>query len=129
MISLVTGITTQGLASQPQDVPALEPSAHPPDLGAERPPALEGAWQSAAYTTASNTVWSARLIGGTVTASVGGSVVTIAILGAIDAFDQRERPSVGVRSPERTAVGATEVGVLMEMARCLRDISAGRVPR
>jgi hypothetical protein len=44
------------------------------------------------------------------------------------AFDQRERPSVGVRSREWTAVGATEVDVLREMARCLRELGAGRVP-
>jgi hypothetical protein len=43
-------------------------------------------------------------------------------------FLQRERPSVGVRSREWTAVGATEVECLLEMARCLREISAGRVP-
>jgi hypothetical protein len=44
------------------------------------------------------------------------------------AFDQRERPSVGVRSREWTAVAETEAGVLREMARCLREIGAGRVP-
>jgi hypothetical protein len=43
-------------------------------------------------------------------------------------FDQREHPQVGVRSREWTAVGATEVEVLREMARCLREIGAGRVP-
>jgi hypothetical protein len=44
------------------------------------------------------------------------------------AFDQRERPSVGVRSREWTAFGAAEVEVLREMARCLREVGAGRVP-
>jgi hypothetical protein len=45
------------------------------------------------------------------------------------AFDQRERPSVGVRSREWTAVAATEVEVLLEMARCLRELGEGRVPQ
>jgi hypothetical protein len=44
------------------------------------------------------------------------------------AFDQREQPKVGLRSREWTAVGATEVDVLREMARCLRELGAGRVP-
>jgi hypothetical protein len=45
------------------------------------------------------------------------------------AFDQRERPSVGVRSREWSAVGATEIGVLNEMARCLLELGHGRAPR
>ncbi len=40
-----------------------------------------------------------------------------------------ERPSVDIRSGKWTAIGATEVECLVEMARCLREISAGRVPR
>jgi hypothetical protein len=43
------------------------------------------------------------------------------------AFDPTERAIVGVRSLEWTAVGATEMDVLVEMARCLREISEGRV--
>jgi hypothetical protein len=45
------------------------------------------------------------------------------------AFDQREHAKVGVRSREWTAVGATELDCLLEMARCLRQLGAGRVPR
>lgn len=44
------------------------------------------------------------------------------------AFDPSERPKVGKRSREWTAVGHTEVACVMEMARCLREISAGRWP-
>ena len=45
------------------------------------------------------------------------------------AFDPSERPKVGLRSREWTAVTQTEEGVVREMARCLRGISAGRVPK
>ena len=45
------------------------------------------------------------------------------------AFDPSEKAHVGARSREWTAVAPTEVGVVREMARCLREISAGRVPR
>jgi len=45
------------------------------------------------------------------------------------AFDQRERAVNGARSREWTAIGATEVECLQEMARCLRELGAGRVPR
>jgi hypothetical protein len=45
------------------------------------------------------------------------------------AFDPTERVVVGVRSREWTAVGAGEVDVLREMARCLGEIGADRVPR
>ena len=45
------------------------------------------------------------------------------------AFDPSERPSVGLRSREWTAVGATELEVVVEMARCLREINEGRAPR
>ena len=40
----------------------------------------------------------------------------------------REVAKVGVRSREWTAIGATEVDCLLEMARCLREIGAGRAP-
>lgn len=45
------------------------------------------------------------------------------------AYDPSERPMVGLRSREWTAVAATEEGVVLEMARCLREIAAERVPR
>jgi hypothetical protein len=45
------------------------------------------------------------------------------------AFDPSERPVVGVRKREWTAVAQTEVGVLREMARCPAMIRAGRVPK
>ncbi len=44
------------------------------------------------------------------------------------AFDPGERPVVGLRSREWTAVGATEVEAVAEMARCLREIKEGRAP-
>ncbi|MDP8904040.1 MAG: hypothetical protein M3N29_01765 [Chloroflexota bacterium] len=45
------------------------------------------------------------------------------------AFDQSERAVVGRRRREWTAVGPTELGVVLEMARCLREISEGRWPK
>lgn len=45
------------------------------------------------------------------------------------AFDPSERAVVGVRSREWTAVASTEEGVVREMARCLGEIGARRVPR
>lgn len=45
------------------------------------------------------------------------------------AFDTTERPRAGHRSREWTAVHPTQEGVLREMARCLRELAAGRVPR
>jgi hypothetical protein len=45
------------------------------------------------------------------------------------AFDPSERAKLGLRSREWTAVHPTEEGVVREMARCLREISAGRVPK
>ncbi len=45
------------------------------------------------------------------------------------AFDPSERPSVGLRSREWTAVGVSEVGVVAEMARCLRELGRGRARR
>ena len=44
------------------------------------------------------------------------------------AFDPRERAHVGHRSREWTAVASTELGVIRELARCLRLIREGRVP-
>ena len=45
------------------------------------------------------------------------------------AFDPSERPVVGLRSREWTAVGSSELEVVVEMARCLREIGAGCVPQ
>lgn len=45
------------------------------------------------------------------------------------AFDPTERPKVGHRSREWTAVRPTQIGVIRSMARCLRQFEAGRVPR
>lgn len=45
-----------------------------------------------------------------------------------NAFDPAERLKVDLRSREWTATGETEVAVVRELARCLREISAGRVP-
>ena len=45
------------------------------------------------------------------------------------AFDPSERAKVGLRSREWTAVARTELGAVREMARCLREIGAGRVSR
>ncbi len=45
------------------------------------------------------------------------------------AFDTTEQAVVGKRSREWTAVHPTEVGVVREMARCLRERGAGRWPR
>ncbi len=41
------------------------------------------------------------------------------------AFDPSERPKVGLRSREWTAVSQSEEGVVREMARCLREIAGG----
>jgi hypothetical protein len=48
---------------------------------------------------------------------------------ALYAWDARERPKVGVRSREWIAKASTELGVVIEMARCLGEIREGRVPR
>jgi hypothetical protein len=45
------------------------------------------------------------------------------------AFDPRERPTVGWRSRERTAVASTEVGAIREMTRCLRELGEGHAPK
>jgi hypothetical protein len=44
------------------------------------------------------------------------------------AYDPRDKPRVGKRSREWTATGRTEVDCVREMARCLREIGAGRMP-
>lgn len=43
------------------------------------------------------------------------------------AFDPTEKPKVGQRSREWTAVGQTEVECVREMARCLREFGEGRM--
>ena len=48
---------------------------------------------------------------------------------AMYAFDRTEKAHIGRRSREWTAVGQTEEECIFEMARCLRENSAGRVPR
>lgn len=45
------------------------------------------------------------------------------------AFDPSERAVQGQRKREWTAVAQTEEGVVLEMARCLREISEGSVPK
>ena len=45
------------------------------------------------------------------------------------AYDPRERPMAGARSREWTAIGNGEIEVVRAMARCLREIAAGSVPR
>ena len=48
---------------------------------------------------------------------------------AMYAFDTTQKPHVGRRSREWTAVDQTEEECIREMARCLRDIGEGRVPK
>ncbi len=45
------------------------------------------------------------------------------------AFDPSERPKVGPRRRQWTAVAPTEEGVVREMARCLAELREGRTPR
>ena len=45
------------------------------------------------------------------------------------AFDPAEIAHVGIRKREWTAIAATEADVVAEMARCLAEVSAGRVPK
>ena len=45
------------------------------------------------------------------------------------AFDPSERPVVGKRSRESTAMGQSELHCLKVMARCLSEIRAGRWPK
>lgn len=44
------------------------------------------------------------------------------------AFNPLERAQVGVRSREWTAVAPTKLGVIRELACCMRLIREGRVP-
>ncbi len=48
---------------------------------------------------------------------------------SIYAFDATERPNVGRRTREWTAVAPTQVRVIREMARCLGEFARGRVPK
>lgn len=45
------------------------------------------------------------------------------------AYVPHERPVAGRRQREWLAVAPSEVEVVREMARCIREIAAGRVPR
>jgi hypothetical protein len=45
------------------------------------------------------------------------------------AFDPSERPVVGIRSREWTAVASTELGVIRELAPCLRANADGKAPK
>ena len=45
------------------------------------------------------------------------------------AFDPARWASVGVRGREWTATADPELGVLLDMARCLRELGLGRVAR
>lgn len=45
------------------------------------------------------------------------------------AYDPSEKAVVGVRKREWTAIADTEEAVVREMARCLREIAAGRSPK
>jgi hypothetical protein len=45
------------------------------------------------------------------------------------AYDPSERPQAGHGSRDWTAVADSEVGVVRETARCLREIREGRVPQ
>jgi len=44
------------------------------------------------------------------------------------AYDPAERPKVGKRSREWTAIAPAEVECVLEMARCLVELRAGRWP-
>jgi hypothetical protein len=45
------------------------------------------------------------------------------------AFDPKEKPKVGKRSREWTAIGKTDVECVREMAYCLRELREGRWPK
>ncbi len=45
------------------------------------------------------------------------------------AFDPAESAVMGKRKREWTAVAPTELDVLREMARCLRELGEGRAPK
>lgn len=48
---------------------------------------------------------------------------------ALYAYDTTERALIDKRNREWTALGPTEADAIREMARCLAEIAAGRVPR
>ena len=48
---------------------------------------------------------------------------------AIYAYDTTERVKIGKRSREWTAVHLTQIGVVREVAGCLRELGEGRVPK
>lgn len=48
---------------------------------------------------------------------------------AMYAFDATERSKAGRRQREWTAIGPTEEQCIWNMAYCLREIAAGRVPK
>lgn len=48
---------------------------------------------------------------------------------AMYAFDTTEQAHTGRRSREWTVVASSEVGVVREMARCLRLVASGEAPR
>ena len=48
---------------------------------------------------------------------------------AMYAYDTTEKAHIGKRSQEWTAVGLSDEDCVREMARCLREIGQGRVPR
>ena len=45
------------------------------------------------------------------------------------AYDPSERPVVGLRSREWTAIAESEEAVVLEMARCVAELREGRPPR
>ncbi len=45
------------------------------------------------------------------------------------AFDTTEKAHIGRRSREWTSVGNTEEECVREMARCLREMGEGRMPK
>lgn len=47
----------------------------------------------------------------------------------VGTYDTTAKAHIGKRSREWTAVHPTQIGVVREMARCLREITDGRVPK
>lgn len=45
------------------------------------------------------------------------------------AYDPSDRPRVGRRTREWIAIANSELSCVLEMARCLRELAAGRPPR
>jgi hypothetical protein len=52
----------------------------------------------------------------------------LAVPWSLYAFDPREKPKVGHRSREWTAIGPTQERVVREMARCLRETRQPDLP-